>query len=110
MAAYKAPTFTVDGKTYEMRLDLARLSLFERNNKSLMQIIVQNQGMFAVDEILNLAAVSIKSVDGGYVAVPQGKEMATKLMETNGYGFLLEQMVEVLQHDCGFFFKQGTNA
>lgn len=106
---YNAPTFTVGKTTYELRLDLARIRIYERTNKPLMATIVANQGMFGIDELIDLTAVALKKVDGGYVAIPQAKEMVEALIQENGYPALLEAVVNVLQHDCGFFFNLGTN-
>lgn len=102
-------TFTVAGKSYEVAYSQRRIELYESGHKPIMATFMQNGGAFSVGELKSLLAYGLKYEGAGYVNPKRGEEMASKLIEVNGYLDVFEAVVDALQRDCGFLFA-GTGA
>lgn len=100
-------TFTVAGKSYEVAYSQRRIELYESGHRPIMASFMQNGGAFSVGELKSLLAYGLKYEGAGYVNPKRGEEMASELIERNGYLAAFECVVDALQHDCGFLFA-GT--
>ena len=57
----------------------------------------------------SLLAYGLRLEDGPFVNPRRGVDMASDLIEENGYLAVYERVTEALERDCGFLFK-GANS
>ena len=107
----EAPTgdFTINGKGYIIGFTKNRLEMYERSNKPIMASFIQNGGAFSISELKSLLAYGLRLEDGPFVNPRKGVDMASDLIEKNGYLAVYERVTEALERDCGFLFK-GANS
>ena len=99
-------TFTVEDRTYEIAFNIGRIKLYERGHAPVMTSISKNGGTFSIDELQSLAAFGLRCEGGSYVDTKRAMKMAEKLIETNGYLVVFQNVMTALERDCGFFFKE----
>ena len=101
--------FTINGKSYIIGFTKNRLEMYERSNKPIMASFIQNGGAFSISELKSLLAYGLRLEDGPFVNPRRGVDMASGLIEENGYLAVYERVTEALERDCGFLFK-GANS
>lgn len=102
-------TFTVGGRSYEVAYNQRRIELYEAGHRPIMATFMSNGGAFSIAELKSLMAYGLKLEGGAWVNPKQGEDMASELINYNGYLSVFECVVEALQRDCGFLFV-GTGA
>lgn len=107
----EAPTgdFTIDGKSYIICFTKNRLEMYERSNKPIMASFIQNGGAFSISELKSLLSYGLRLEGGPFVNPRRGVDMASGLIEENGYLAVYERVTEALERDCGFLFKGANN-
>ena len=101
--------FEYDGKTYVIHLTMKRVMAYESTHTPIMTTLVRNGGGLSLAEMQGLIANGLELEDGGFVGARQGTEIATGLIEKYGYAEMLSVLSDVLERDCGFFFKTPTD-
>lgn len=102
-------TFEVDENVYELRYDTKRTDMIESvTQKPLMVTITQNGGVMARVDLINYLAYGIKEEGKDIFVMPkQGREIAERMIQKEGYAKCLGMVLETLQEDCGFFFRSA---
>lgn len=96
--------FAIGDKSYVIGFTKKRLEMYERCNKPIMASFIQNGGAFSILELKNLLAYGLRLEEGPFVNPRKGVEMASDLIEENGYLAVYERVTEALERDCGFLF------
>lgn len=101
--------FTIGDKSYVIGFTKNRLEMYERSNKPIMASFIQNGGAFSISELKSLLAYGLRLEGGAFVNPRKGVDMASDLIEENGYLAVYERVTEALERDCGFLFKGAGN-
>lgn len=98
--------FTVEEKNYEIKYTINRVQMYERASKMpIMASFAKNDGSFSVSELVSLVSYGLKRTDKeGFLPLNKATEIATGLIEENGYVRVYQEVITTLQRDCGFFF------
>ena len=100
--------FDIIGKTYVLKYNLKRVELIENTvGMPMMSEIANNKGMLGVTVLKAYFAYGLKE-DGADSFVPPktGMKMAEGLIESEGYAKVNGAVMEALQRDCPFFFRE----
>ena len=103
----KYDTFTVDDKSYIIKFNEKRIELYEASHKSIMASFYKDGGMLKVGDLKSLVSYGLCLEGGTWVNPKQGLNMASDLLQENGYSALLEAVIDALQRDCGFLFQEA---
>ena len=103
------PVFDLGDTQYEVKFNLARARMYERKHGSIAQIFVKSEGVFTIDQIINLLSVGMKVVGGEFVNPKKAEGLAESLVETYGYMPAMNTVQDAMQRDLAFFFKGILN-
>ena len=96
--------FEVDGVSYVIKYTTGQVKLFEASNRPLMAIFAVSGGTPTVDELETLLSYGICEEGGGYLNPKVAFDMASRLVEENGYWPMYEKVMDALGRDCNFLF------
>lgn len=97
--------FTIDNEEYELTYSQKRIELAE-NELDKSTLLIFQKTMFSLRELKTYIAYGLRKVGAqAYINPAKGRELADKLIETEGYAALVEAVAEAIERDCGFFFQ-----
>ncbi len=99
----------INENEFELKYNTKRIDLIESVTKTpVMAAITQYGGAISRIDLVNYIAYGLKdAAEGTFLPSKQGKEMAEILIENEGYAKCLGIVLETLQEDCGFFFRDA---
>lgn len=98
----------IQGETYDFRFTPARVEKIEREmGKSLMSMLYQERLMPSLSDLRIIFINSLKKEEGGYIQPKLGNDAFDRVIETEGYTPLIATIVEALDRDCPFFFREA---
>lgn len=100
--------FEINGKTYVLKYNLKRVELIENTvGMPMMAEIASHRGMLGITALKSYFAYGLKEEGAdSFVAPKIGMKMAESLIESEGYVKMNGAVMEVLQRDCPFFFRE----
>lgn len=101
--------FTVGDATYDLKFTRDRVKLYEaKTGGSLMAEFLNTRGMFPLSTVESIFSVALVDVNNKDVFVQPKKaiEIANAHMDEVGYAAVCVEIVNCLQRDMGFFFRQ----
>lgn len=97
--------FTIDKEEYELVFSQKRIELAENELDKPTLTILQKYA-FSLKELKTYVGYGLKKVGAqAYLNPVKGKELAGRLVESEGYGPLATVVMEAIERDCGFFFQ-----
>lgn len=102
--------FTVDGIAYDIKLTQRSLDLYESAYDPIMSTFIKNGGAFSVAQLRGILSYGLYVKGGGHVKPKKAQQIASKVIQTNGYAPVLEKVMEVIQRDCGFLLTGGDGS
>ena len=97
--------FTIDNEDYEIVFSQKRIELAE-NELDKPTLSILQKYVFSLKELKTYVAYGLKKVGSqAYLNPVKGKELAGRLVESEGYGPLTSVVTEAIERDCGFFFQ-----
>lgn len=101
--------FEIDGKNYVLKYNLKRVELIEAVSKlPMMPELYEHNGLFGIQALKTYFAYGLKEEGSdSFVPPKKGLEMATALIESEGYMTVNGAVLESLQRDCPFFFQDA---
>lgn len=108
----ESTTFEIDGESYEVAYNLKRIEMYENNHDAMMSTLnaaLQGTGGFKISDVIDLVGYGLRKEGGAFVNPTKGREIATQLLETNGFFPLLNVIIEALQRDCAFLFQMNVD-
>lgn len=102
--------FTLNEVTYDLKFTRDRIKLYEaKTGNSAMGEFLQTRGMFSLSSIEGYFSVALIDTNNKDVFVPAKKaiEIANAYMDEVGYAAVCVEIVNCLQRDMGFLFRQG---
>lgn len=98
-----------DGKSYELKYSLKRIEMIEAaTGTPIMAEINKHQAMLSLSALKIYFAYGLKE-EGADAFVPpkEGMQKAEALIESEGYLAVCGSVLETLERDCPFFFREG---
>lgn len=98
-----------DEKRYELKYNQKRIEMIEAaTNMPTMADLRRTGGMLGLASLKAYIAYGIKE-EGADVFLPpkKGMEIASSMIETNGYASVCGVVLEALERDCPFFFQDA---
>lgn len=101
--------FEYEGKEYELKFNQKRIEMIEAvTDMPTMAALRKYQGMLSLQALKVYFGYTVKEVGSDTFLKPkQGMEMAEVLIESEGYTDVCGLVLESLERDCPFFFRQG---
>jgi DNA-directed RNA polymerase specialized sigma54-like protein len=101
-------TYDYNEKEYELRYAAKRIELIEEmTGKSVIGNLMATKGALGLSDLKQYFVIGLKETDGRYVSNKTGQEMASKLIEEEGYTKVLSDVLERIQEDCPFMFREN---
>lgn len=104
----------VNGKDYELKYTLKRLSLAETSAKvGIISELQKTTGFLPIGILVTFLAYAIKKPsDNSWIDPTKGQNIAEQYIEEVGVMDATLTLTNLLKEDCNFLFKQpkGTNA
>lgn len=99
----------IDGKNYELKYNLKRVEMIEGvTGKPMMAEISQNGAMMGLSALKTYFAYGLKEEGSdAFVAPKEGLAKAEALIESAGYLAVSAEVLESLERDCPFFFRES---
>lgn len=98
-----------EGKNFELKFNIGRVELIEQQTE--MPTLVQIQktgGMLGLRELKIYFAYGLKEENADvFYPIKKGLEMCERLIEKKGYTFVVGLVLESLERDCPFFFRDA---
>lgn len=100
---------TYGGKNYVLKYNMKRIELIEGvTNMPTLADLQRTRGLLSLASLKTYVAYGIKE-DGAdtFLNPKKGMEIAESLIESNGYPDVCAIVLEALERDCPFFFREG---
>ena len=100
---------TYGGKNYGLKYNMKRIELIEGvTNMPTLADLQRTRGLLSLASLKAYVAYGIKE-DGAdaFLNPRKGMEIAESLIESNGYPDVCAIVLEALERDCPFFFREG---
>ena len=102
--------FVLNDATYDFKFNRERMKLYEvKAGSSLMSEFLTTRGMFSLSSIENFYSVALVDMSNKdvFVAPKKAIEVANAHMDEVGYATVCVEIVNAIQRDLGFLFRQG---
>lgn len=97
-----------NGTNYELKYTLKRIEMIENSTGvPMMSDLVKNSGMLSVAHLRTYIAYALKEEGAeAFMKIGEATKIAEALMEKESYAVLAGAVLEALQRDCPFFFRE----
>ncbi len=97
------------GKNYELKYNQKRIEMIEAvTNMPTLADLKRTSGMLSLASLKAYIAYGIKEQGADAFLPPKkGMEIAASLIEENGYANVCGAVLEALERDCPFFFRDA---
>lgn len=101
--------FEIDGKSYALKYNMDRVEMIENSiGMPTMAELYSHKGMLSLSALKAYLAHGLKEEGSdSFVPVKKGLEMAKNLIQNEGYTNTCGAVVEALERDCPFFFREN---
>ena len=101
-------TYFYKEKEYELRYSAKRIEMIEEmTGKSVIGNLMATKGALGLSDLKQYFTFGLKEIDGRYVNNKLGLEIAEESIENDGYTKVLTDVLEVVQEDCPFMFREN---
>lgn len=100
--------FNINEKTYELKYNMKRVELIENSTgMPTMAELNKYSGMFGITSLKTYLAFALKEQGSDVFVKPkEGMEIAEALIEKEGYIAVNTAVLEAIERDCPFFFRE----
>lgn len=100
---------TINGVEYDLKYNIGRMEQIEQiTGKSTLLAIKNSGGMLSLSDLKVYFAYGLKESGSDiFYPIKKGMQTAQELIETKGYPFVCAAVLEALERDCPFFFREG---
>lgn len=100
-------TFEYEGKEYELKFSGKKIEIIEQvTGKSIMTNMVNNNGLLSLSDLRTYFTNGLKEIDGSYAPASVANKIYDGLQETSSYTEIVTNIVEAVQRDCPFLFRE----
>lgn len=98
-----------DNKTYELKYNLKRVEMIEATTgMPTMAELQRTRGMIGIASLKAYFAYGLKEVgEDTFIPPKKGMEICEQMIESEGYTAVCGTVMEVLERDCPFFFREN---
>ena len=97
-----------DKKKYELKYNLKRVEMIENTTgMPTLAEMQKNRGILSITNLKTYFAFGLKEAGGDtFVKPKKGMEIAEALIQSEGYVTVNGVVLEALERDCPFFFRE----
>ena len=98
----------IQGDTYDFRFTDRRIDIIEKaTGKPIVANFIQNGGVVSLADLRVMFIQGLKQEDGPYIIQKTGEQAFKEVLEEYGYMALNGMIIEALERDCPFFFRES---